>query len=512
MTTEAQLRQFLDDLEIQQFMISNALALESYYQWKGEARHFSGQLTAYLTDLQSRRDYAAIIDRWHGRVKDSTLARRLELHRIDFRMAKVPVRLPLALTDLQTWIQDSIGKFRYRVRDSSYTQTQVSQILSESDDRTLREAAYRARTQISPGLRAPTDRALSLIDQIGKAQGFSNGAAAYLDQIALTPQQVLADLDAFERATRPTYQAMIDRATRDLGVSKLEVWDMEYWLRRQELAAGNDAWPREQGVARLRELMLGIGFAFDSLPIDVKIWDVPTGGIAFPVRPAYEARLLSNPFNGVDFYSTLFHEYGHTANAVLMAPDLPPIFYRYDATPLSEGVAEALGHFASDRHWLQRAARVTPAQAARLEAVGKMQLLHWLRRTITMPAYVEITHYQQPRANLDSLNDATFERFALLTRPAGDYSSGRAFFATGPLYLQSYLYANMIAAQTRDAMRRDFQVEDLSAEPRVAEWLTRHFFRMGQAIPWPEKVRRATGSALSPESLARYLAGAVPPD
>ena len=71
---------------------------------------------------------------------------------------------------------------------------------------------------------------------------------------------------------------------------------------------------------------------------------------------------------------------------------------------------------------------------------------------------------------------------------------------------------NMIAAQLREAMRKEFGVDDLTREPRVAGWLTEHFFAMGAAVPWPEKIRRATGRPLSAEALGRYLAEAAGAD
>jgi hypothetical protein len=69
----------------------------------------------------------------------------------------------------------------------------------------------------------------------------------------------------------------------------------------------------------------------------------------------------------------------------------------------------------------------------------------------------------------------------------------------------------MIAAQLREAMREQFGTEDLTHEPRVAPWLTDHFFAPGAAIPWPEKIRRATERPLSTDALSRYLADAAPP-
>ena len=510
--TEAQLRAFLDELEIQEFAISNALNVEQYYQWKGETRHLAGPFGRLQADLVSRKDYAAVIERWRGKVRDSTLARRLFLHHRDFLTARADPRLPLRLVDLQAAVQDTLGQFRFQVRGQRLTATAANELIDTSADRSLREEAFRSRTQISPHLRQPIFQTMDVVDRIGRQQGFANGAAAGLELSSLEPASVLRDIEAFEQATRPAYLAILARVKSDLGVDRVEAWDIDYWLRRQELSVGTDAWPKEPGLTRLRELMRGLGFAVDSLPIDVKVWDVPTGGITFFTRPPYDARLLTNPFTGANFYETLFHEYGHALNATLMRPDLSPIFFRGDETPLGEGLAETLGHFAYDHHWLVQAAGVTPEQAERLERVGKMELLLWLRRSITLQAYTEISLYLHRRANPDSFYTAAYRRFTGVELPAGDYMGGKDLFATGPLYAQSYLYANMIATQLREAMREQFGVDDLTREPRVGPWLTERFFSAGASVPWEEKVRRATGKPLSTDALVRYLAGAVPPE
>ena len=510
--TEAELKAFLDELEVQELALSNALSVEQYLQWKGETQHFAGPFARLLADLQSRKDYAALIDRWRGKVRDSTLARRLDLHHRDFLLARADPRLPIELVDLQARVQDTLGQFRFDVRGTRLTGTEAFTLVDTTADRSVREAAFKSRTQIAPHLRRPILHAMELIDRIGRQQGFPNGATAGLNQSSLEPMKVLRDLDAFESATRPAYLAILARVKGDLGVDRIEAWDIDYWLHRQELGAGTDAWPKEPGLERLRELMRALGFPVDSLPIDLKVWDVPTGGITFWVRPPYEARLLTNPFTGANFYETLFHEYGHALNGTLMRRDLSPIFLRGDETPLGEGLAETLGHFAYDRHWLTRVAGVTPEQAERLERVGKMQLLLWLRRSIALQAYAEISLYLDRRANPDSLYAAAYRRFVGVDLPPGDWVGGKDFFATGPLYAQSYLYANMIATQLREAMREQFGVEDLTREPRVSAWLTERFFAGGASVPWPEKVRRATGKALSTEALGRYLAGAVPPE
>ncbi len=506
----AELRAFLDELEAQEFMVYEASALEGYYQWRGREPHFVAPFARFGNDLRNRRDYAALIERWRGHVPDSTLALRLELHHRAFLQSRADPQLVIALGDAQNALQDSVNAFHYRVRGEAKTLTAVTETMVNQSDRGLRRDAFLALSQGAEAHTAAIVHCMELNDRIGREEGFRNGAEAGLVFTSLTREQVLRDLDAFERGTRPIMLALVARAQRDLKIDRVEPWDLDYWMHLQETAGGDDAWPRAPGLERMTALMKDLGFQPDSLPIDTRVWDVPTGGITFPIRPPFEARLLTNPFTGSNFYETLFHEYGHSLNAVLTDAHLSPIFLLGDETPMSEGLAECLGHFAYDAHWLERAAHVSPDKARRLEQVGRLQLLLWLRRSIALNAWFEVTAYGNLHANLDSLYAVAYRRFVCVELPPGRFFGYRDLFGTGPLYFQSYLYANMIATQLREAMRAQWQSPDLSREPRVAGWLTRFMFAPGGSVPWPEKVRRATGSPLGTAALTRYLAGAMP--
>jgi hypothetical protein len=503
--TEADLARFLDDLELQQWTLDRAWSLESYAQWKGEVHHQVAGIQRLYTGLASRRDYARVIDQWKPKVRDSTLARRLELQGKFFLPAKSDPAIALALGDLQSAIQDTVRLFRFQISGQSLTQTELGAIVDSAGDRDVRRQAFEAVPQIGARISGPVRQAMAMNDRLGRQQGFANGAEAQLSLSSLTPAQVLRDLDAFEQATRPTYEALLARIRRDLKLDRLEAWDLDYWLRVQQRAVA-DAYPIDQAVPRIRALASGMGFPVDSLPITVTIYDVPTGGVAFPIRPPYEARLLSNPFSGVQFYATLFHEYGHTLHATLIRDDLPLGLLSLDERPATEGVAETLGRFAFDRRFLVRTAGVNPEQAAALERLGKLNQLLWLRRVIGANGYAEVQQYLDLEADFDSVYTAAYRRFVGVELPPGDYAGSRDFFGTSPLYVPVYLYANMIAAQLTEAMRREFGSEDLSAEPRVAEWLTQHFFGPGQSVSWPEKIRRATGRALDARALAEFLA------
>jgi hypothetical protein len=504
--TEADLVRFLDDLEAQQWALDRAATLEVYAQWKGLPNHRAEAMNRLNNELSTRRDYAKVIDQWKGRVKDSTLARRLQVEANYFLAAKADPALAVRLGEIQTAIQDTFRQYRYQLDGKELTQTQLGIIIDTTADRAARRRAYEA----IPGLSARTAplirQAMAMTDRMGRQEGFPSGAASQLSLSGLTPTQVLRDLTSFEQATRPTYEALLARIARDLKIDRVEAWDLDYWFHLQEQQVSADAYPTDQAVQRIRALATGMGFNVDSLPITVTIYDVPTGGVAFPIRPAYEARLLSNPFPGGRFYSTLFHEYGHTLHAVLIRPDLPLSLLSADPQPATEGLGETLGHFAFDRRFLARVGGVNPEQAAALERLGKLEQLLWLRRTIGANAYAEVQGYLDLTANFDSIYTDSYRRFVGVDLPPGDYASTRDLFGTVPLYYPAYLYANMFATQLREAMRKEFGTDDLSQEPRVAGWLTRNFYGPGQSIPWMDKVRRATGRPLDSRALVQFLA------
>lgn len=502
--TEGDLRRFLDDLEAQLFAIRTAYSTEFYYQWRGETTHRAAETARLRNDILNRRDYAAIIEAWDGKVRDSVLARRLALHRRAFRQAKADPALVLRYSDLQVAIQDSVTQFRFVLDGERYTATQIDQLVDTSHDRARRRAAFLTTPQRSAVIGEMLRRAMWMNDSIGRQQGFASGADAGLELTSLTREEVLRDIDAFERATRPAYLAMLEQIRRDLRIDRVEPWDIGFWLNEQEKSVA-DAYDKTPGIARLHALFKALGFKTDSLPIDVRVWDVPTGGVAFGTRIPFEARLLTNPFTGSNFYVTLFHEYGHTLNMVLTSPTLSPILLDTDEAPMSEGAAETYGHFAYDAAWIARAAKVSPERAKTLERIGKMQLLYWLRRSICLDAWAEVNAYGNLNGDLNAAYRDAYQRFVGVTLPEGDYFGTHYMFVAWPMYTQSYLYANMVAAQLRAAMRAEFGVEDLTREPRVGPWMTKHFYAEGTLVPWKTKLVRATGQPLKVDALAAYL-------
>jgi hypothetical protein len=118
---------------------------------------------------------------------------------------------------------------------------------------------------------------------------------------------------------------------------------------------------------------------------------------------------------------------------------------------------------------------------------------------------VQVVAYSDLHADLNALYRDSYRRFVGVELPPADYVSNVDMLATGPLYFQSYLYADMIAAQLRSAMVEQFHTDDLSRDPRVAQWMIQNVFADGGLVPWATKVLRATGRPTSVDALVDYL-------
>lgn len=503
--TESQLRRFLDDLESQRFLLTIGLGIEGFHQWVGSGPHLVTQFTRFNNQLLARKDYAAVIDRWRGKVKDPLLARRLEVQHADFLISRADPAVVQSLGDAQVRLQDALLAFRCDMGGTRVTPTQLAEVARLEGDRGKRRQAFLAFQQGAKAHRDQITRCMKLNDRVSRSQGFSHGSDASLNLQGLSRKRVLADIEQFEQLTRPMMLELLATVKRDLQLSRAETWDIDYWLHTQETADRIDPWSRTDAVPRLNSLMKAIGFEPEKRMINMTIRDVPVGGIAFPIRPPYESRFLTNPFSGSEFYITLFHEYAHALNSVLIDRNLPAGLLNLDAPPLSEGVAECLGHFAYDRNWLGRTTGLALEKAARLERIGKLQLLLWLRRTVCLNSWVELHAYDNLDADLDALFAKGFQKFMCCELPNGRFFGMTETYGTSPLSIASYLYANMIATQLREAMRKKLSSDDLSADPRVGPWLTKHIFLPGLTVAWDKKIFAATGKALGTEALARFL-------
>jgi peptidyl-dipeptidase A len=116
----------------------------------------------------------------------------------------------------------------------------------------------------------------------------------------------------------------------------------------------------------------------------------------------------------------------------------------------------------------------------------------------------EFEAYNNPNRDLNQLYWNLVDRYMFLPRHE-DIKPWAAVihYTTNPVYLQNYLMADMIAAQSLEYVREQYGPPvDNSA---FRSFLTQNYFRFGSRYRWEEMLERGTGKPLSPSAYERRL-------
>jgi peptidyl-dipeptidase A len=113
----------------------------------------------------------------------------------------------------------------------------------------------------------------------------------------------------------------------------------------------------------------------------------------------------------------------------------------------------------------------------------------------------EYEAYTNPDRDLNKLYWDLYERYVMLPR----HDDMRAWaavthFTTHPIYLQNYLFADIIAAQTLAYLHRGGL--NLAFDNSAGAFLVQDYLRFGGRYRWKELLERGTGEPFNPE---RYL-------
>jgi peptidyl-dipeptidase A len=90
-----------------------------------------------------------------------------------------------------------------------------------------------------------------------------------------------------------------------------------------------------------------------------------------------------------------------------------------------------------------------------------------------------------------------------LPREAGCRWAADQMIVSHPIYWHTYLIAELIAHQTREAIQAEDGV--LLGNAKISTFLMERYYKPGASRPWLEKIAAATGKPLSGDAFFRYL-------
>jgi oligoendopeptidase F len=499
---EARLKVWLDDFEVRLEKMAVAYNQASFDKYCGGSGSKLDYYDAAFSSLLADETYHANVQHWHGRVTDLNLQRRLALNEQSILEAEVS-KNP-AIYELRNRINDRMLSYQPRLGQQPLSRSDIVEILRSETNRAYRQQVYeQALRPLSEEVEPLVIQLISHRNNEARRLGYDTYADLHLALLDLNRPDLMALLSQLENLTTAPYQAFLQQARQEFGLDRVQPWDLQ-WLADRRANLPDHYFPHQRITNRVNELLTAFGLNPAQLPIQLVRQDIPFGGLCFTVRVPHDIRILCNPKDGYPYYRTLFHEYGHALHAAFNRQ--PNYIFKREWGVFSEGMAETLAYFTQYDEWLIEVG-LTASEVTRYQHENSARRILRIRNLIAQTRF-EIEAYDQPAADLNRLlaeGEAHYLQIPLDLTPRW---AAVSYPTTHPIYRQNYLLAELIAAQTHATLRQRFgNFFQLAPADKTAlfSFLQEQYYAPGATLPWPEKIRRATGQPLNIAALATEL-------
>ena len=438
-----------------------------------------------------------VIETWRGKTSDAYLARWLDVLHWDFLLARIEQNPELRR--FVNHISDRYVHWRPSLDGKEIPYTQQTLILRQEPDRDLRRKAWTAQWDLNEEIKEKTREMFQMRNEAARAQGFEDFAALQLAVDGVDKKWLRDLFGQMEQTTDPIYQDYLEEQLERLGLKEAEPWDIQFIFDR-------DPWPNpkyfqgEQLKDHLNECVRALGLTPESLGIDIYWYDSPYGGQCVPYDEG-DIRILTNYGDGMLYYHTAYHEYGHA------------LHYRFNEQPssmqresgmFSEGMAQLMALFL---HYPTRL-RLTGMPEDEVQEYRGTRKLPWMyrHRRIAADVMAELKAWEDPSADLDEAYGQSTARFLKSEYHPRPFSAVPRW--TMPVRMQSYFIADLISCQTHAFLRREFS--PLFGTSDAIEHLKKHYWIPGKSIDWLEKVERCTGEPLTYHYLGKEMTDLLP--
>jgi hypothetical protein len=403
-----------------------------------------------------------------------------------------------ALTTIVEEITRQENTIRYKVGDRQLTRAELTDLLAHNADRNLREQAWRATSQITAANGERIQSAIKLRNQL--AGKYSSGlfSTFMLQRKGMEVQKLFEWFETIRDATEPEYQRLLERMRHELGVNKIEPWDLEFYLARFTDGFESEKFSTQDGWTKTEQLTADLGYNLK--PVEMHIADLSFGGAAYPVLYGREVKILANRYSGTYFYDRLLHATGHALHYQMMAE--PSFLLRNNyAEPMDEGLAQVIALMLYRPEVNTKLFALTPEQASIVGKTYRLKTLFAVRNTIA-DSLSEFEAYADPDKDPSAVYNHIHSEYLGVDMHETAVWAFNPMYGSDPIYLQSFVVGEMVAHQiqqkTDDKFGRNWG-------KRAGEYLKTSFYTHGAAQSMDTLMRSGTGEPLSPRYLIHFL-------
>ncbi len=473
--------------------------------WQLYTRGESDSLSFYeklYNDIVTDNDVFNALERGKLQLSDEIDLRRWDLIHANFVSGRIESDQSIAaLRDSLSGINIS---YRATFDGEPRTSGDLYRMYRTHPDRQVRQRAFRAYNAVGGEIADGLAQLFRLRNQVARRAGYNNYLALVFKEQGLDINEYKALLKRLDSLSVEPYRRALEGARNRSNLHDLEIWDMTY-AYNDVTARVDRHFPVDSQMLIIKRGLNDLGFVLDKLPIyfDLEPRDSKSQfAYAFPIKPPDDLRVLANLTDGIASTRVLLHEIGHTLHSAFIAQERP-IFRRNLDGCWSEGMAQTIAAFLDDPQWLEKYAGMSPSLINRYTKAKKEQDIIYLRSTLSR-LYFELEAYSNPNRDLNKLYWDLFEQFMELPRH-DDVKPWAAtiHYTTHPVYLQNYLYADIIAAQTLEYLAASY--DTIVGNPMTKAFIVQNYFRFGSRYDWRELLQRGTEEELNPDRLIERL-------
>jgi oligoendopeptidase F len=403
-----------------------------------------------------------------------------------------------ALTAVVEQITQQENTIRYKVGDRRLSRAELTDLLAHNPDRKLREQAWRATSQITAENGERIQNAIQLRNQLAGKYSSELFSTFMLHRKGMEVQTLFEWFEKIRNKTEPGYQRLLERMRRELGISKIEPWDLEFYLSKFTNQFESQKFSTEDGWIKAKELTADLGYNLDS--VEMHVADLSFGGAAYPVLYGREVKILANRYSGTYFYDRLLHATGHALHYQMMAE--PSFLLRNNyAEPMDEGMAQVIALMLYRPEVNTKLFALTPEQASIVEATYRLKTLFTVRNTIA-DSLSEFEAYADPDQDLSAVYNRIHAEYLGVDMHDTAVWAFNPMYGSDPIYLQSFVVGEMVAHQIQHRTDQEF---GRNWGKKAGEYLKTSFYSRGAAQSIDGLMRSGTGEPLTPRYLIRFL-------
>jgi oligoendopeptidase F len=452
--------------------------------------------------MQDKKNYELVLE-YKEKSLDPINKRRAE---IAYNYIK-PYHLSNELNELNLKIKKKtnelsmvLNTFRFKLDGKEVSSVELTQILSNEENRELRRKAYFARNQINkPLIDAGFIDLINLRKDYALLYGDKDFVEHKLKLNELSPTIFDGWKDELKLHIDKLNNKRKEYAERFLNCDEMMPWDEDYILAKIA-PAQNSTVDMSNYYEVLRKFFLNFGVDLDKFNITYDIFsrkNKSEWGYNFPIQNGVDSRILANVKNKYHEYGVLLHETGHGIHSFLLDPE--EILLNDGVSGIiSEGIANLFGGFLYDEMFYKNF--FDNSVEKEFKEIGEFKKLNYLRFIGNI--FFDHELYRNDIKSLDDIYDLYFNLYKDLfgdkpfeEEPPFAY---RIHYTTHPIYMHNYFMGDVTCEMLRKVFCQKHGIKSISEKPmEFGEFLISDVIKVSGLYKYEELFKRISGEEFS---------------